>query len=105
MEASFKVFVRFRPMPGPGSRGEFRLSEQTVRLTQVHVPKAQDSGFTFDQVFNESHSNFDVYTHSLKALVPALAEGYNLTYFAYGMTGAGKTHTMFGEAPAELGLA
>jgi len=30
--------------------------------------------------------------------------GYNVTCFAYGMTGAGKTHTMFGDR-AELGLA
>jgi len=40
-------------------------------------------------------------------LQPALAqvkEGFNVTCFAYGMTGAGKTHTMFGDR-TERGLA
>lgn len=42
-----------------------------------------------------------------KLLLPALnqvKQGFNVTCFAYGMTGAGKTHTMFGDR-AELGLA
>jgi len=31
-------------------------------------------------------------------LIPNLLEGFNVTCFAYGMTGAGKTHTMIGQA-------
>ena len=27
-----------------------------------------------------------------------LFQGYNVTFFAYGMTGAGKTHTIFGNS-------
>ena len=30
-------------------------------------------------------------------MLPTILEGYNFTCFAYGMTGAGKTHTMFGD--------
>lgn len=29
--------------------------------------------------------------------MPNILEGYNVTCFAYGMTGAGKTHTMIGD--------
>jgi kinesin family protein 2/24 len=29
-------------------------------------------------------------------LIPNILEGFNVTCFAYGMTGAGKTHTMIG---------
>jgi len=30
-------------------------------------------------------------------MLPKVLEGYNFTCFAYGMTGAGKTHTMLGD--------
>ena len=30
-------------------------------------------------------------------LLDNILTGYNATLFAYGMTGAGKTHTLFGE--------
>lgn len=30
-------------------------------------------------------------------MLPWVLEGYNFTCFAYGMTGAGKTHTMLGD--------
>ena len=30
-------------------------------------------------------------------LIDNILNGYNGTVFAYGMTGAGKTHTMFGD--------
>jgi kinesin family protein 2/24 len=29
-------------------------------------------------------------------LIPNILDGFNATCFAYGMTGAGKTHTMLG---------
>jgi len=29
-------------------------------------------------------------------LIPNIVNGFNVTCFAYGMTGAGKTHTMIG---------
>ncbi len=29
--------------------------------------------------------------------MPNILDGFNVTCFAYGMTGAGKTHTMIGD--------
>lgn len=33
--------------------------------------------------------------------MPTLLDGFNVTCFAYGMTGAGKTHTMLGSSSEE----
>lgn len=38
----------------------------------------------------------DVYNKTIEPLIPNILDGFNVTCFAYGMTGAGKTHTMIG---------
>lgn len=53
--------------------------------------------FIFDRIFDLSSSNSDVYEGSTKDLISSLLDGYNCSVFAYGATGAGKTHTMLGK--------
>ena len=38
----------------------------------------------------------EVYKRTAARLIPSVLEGFNVTVFAYGATGAGKTHTMMG---------
>jgi len=38
----------------------------------------------------------DVFSKTTKFLCDGVLNGYNATVFAYGSTGAGKTHTMLG---------
>lgn len=52
--------------------------------------------FVFDSVCAESASNRDVFEITTKNMLSSLMEGYNCSVFAYGATGAGKTHTMIG---------
>ncbi|XP_014477825.1 PREDICTED: kinesin-like protein KIF18A [Dinoponera quadriceps] len=52
--------------------------------------------FIFDRIFNETSRNKDVFESSTKSLISNLLDGYNCSVFAYGATGAGKTHTMLG---------
>mgnify|MGYP000889144090 FL=1 len=51
----------------------------------------------FDYVFGETASNKEVFTRTIKPLTEHFANGYNSTVFAYGITGAGKSYTMFGD--------
>ncbi len=41
--------------------------------------------------------NEDVFGATIQPVLPTILDGYNFTCFAYGMTGAGKTHTMLGD--------
>ncbi|XP_078265900.1 kinesin-like protein KIF24 [Rhinoraja longicauda] len=66
--------------------------KEAVDLThylQQHV-------FYFDEVFEEACTNHDVYVKTAYPLIQHVFSGGKATCFAYGQTGAGKTHTMIG---------
>ncbi len=69
---------------------------------EIHNPTSTGSEkvgkrFTFDTVFSETTSQRKLYDTCAAPVVQSVLEGYNGTVFAYGQTGAGKTHTMEGE--------
>ena len=53
--------------------------------------------YFFDQIFDEENNNKDVFDKSIKPMIDNLIEGYNSTILVYGITGTGKTHTIFGD--------
>ncbi|KAG8011986.1 Ubiquitin-associated protein 2 [Nibea albiflora] len=75
-------------------------SKEAVDLTQYILQHR----FYFDQVFGEESSNEDVYRKTAYPLVQHMLNGGKATCFAYGQTGAGKTHTMLGSSPGRPGL-
>ncbi|CAM9396718.1 unnamed protein product, partial [Hapterophycus canaliculatus] len=52
--------------------------------------------YSFDAVFPPEAGQSEVYEGTAKPHISELLEGINVTVFAYGATGAGKTHTMMG---------
>ncbi|XP_068097243.1 kinesin-like protein KIF18B [Hyperolius riggenbachi] len=58
--------------------------------------KGKDLKFIFDSVFGEQSTQQDVFEHTTKQILDGVLNGYNCSVFAYGATGAGKTHTMLG---------
>eukprot|EP00397_Hematodinium_sp_SG-2012_P004277 GEMP01004288.1.p1 GENE.GEMP01004288.1~~GEMP01004288.1.p1 ORF type:complete len:1118 (+),score=289.91 GEMP01004288.1:86-3439(+) len=52
--------------------------------------------FTFDRVFGPTASQVEVYNDCARPLVQAVLDGTNACIFAFGCTGAGKTHSMLG---------
>ena len=75
-------------VPEDGFRKEGRSKEQT---------------FAFDMALDEEVSQRYVFQKSTKFLIDGVMGGYNATVFAYGSTGAGKTHTMLG-TPNDPGI-
>ncbi|CCW64230.1 unnamed protein product [Phytomonas sp. EM1] len=63
--------------------------------------------FYFDEVFDETCTNENVYQRTARALIDTVVDGGLATCFAYGQTGSGKTHTMLGkgEEPGLYALA
>ncbi|KAM6174671.1 kinesin-like protein KIF18B [Erethizon dorsatum] len=58
--------------------------------------KGKDLMLVFDRVFGEGATQQDVFQHTTHSLLDGFLQGYNCSVFAYGATGAGKTHTMLG---------
>uniref|UniRef100_A0A8D1PL50 Kinesin-like protein n=1 Tax=Sus scrofa TaxID=9823 RepID=A0A8D1PL50_PIG len=58
--------------------------------------KSKDLTFVFDRVFGEAATQQDVFQHTTHGILDSFLQGYNCSVFAYGATGAGKTHTMLG---------
>jgi hypothetical protein len=84
---AFKVCVRIKPLTDNEAMSYFDHDGYSM----------MDRHFQLDGVFEEDAVNRDVYASTLKPLIKQIKAGFNVTCFAYGMTGAGKTHTMFGQ--------
>ncbi|KAL1463359.1 hypothetical protein WDU94_015116 [Cyamophila willieti] len=52
--------------------------------------------FTFDRVYDAKSTQCELYEESVRPMVEQMFLGYNVTIFAYGQTGTGKTFTMEG---------
>ncbi|TMW60136.1 hypothetical protein Poli38472_000178 [Pythium oligandrum] len=81
------------------------VAPQPVRTTSNNNNnvRSRERRYAFDHVFGPQDSQQTVYYHTTKFLIHGVLNGFNATVFAYGCTGAGKTHTMFG-TPSEPGI-
>ena len=73
-----------------------RLSVHPTALPSASRHK--DIHYAFDHVFPPTATQSQVYQATAARLIARVLDGYNATVFAYGATGAGKTHTMIGTA-------
>uniref|UniRef100_A0A8C6IFT1 Kinesin-like protein n=1 Tax=Mus spicilegus TaxID=10103 RepID=A0A8C6IFT1_MUSSI len=69
----------------------------------LRAHRSRERTFIFDTVFDQHASQETVYCATIQHLVEGVISGYNTTIFAYGPSGAGKTHTMLG-VDAEPGI-
>ncbi|GLD95806.1 hypothetical protein PINS_up004484 [Pythium insidiosum] len=101
-----RVMVRIRPMSSK-EKQDGRQVVATANFDRAEVTLVNPAGteppksFTFDAAFGAESTQQQVYDAAATAIVEAVMEGYNGTIFAYGQTGAGKSHTMegYGEQP------
>ncbi|KAB0796438.1 hypothetical protein PPYR_10499 [Photinus pyralis] len=100
------VCVRKRPLnKNEISRKEVDvITIPSINQLIVHEPKNKidltkymdNQMFRFDYAFDETCDNATVYKYTAQPLVKSVFQGCFATCFAYGQTGAGKTHTMGG---------
>mmetsp|Transcript_21112 Transcript_21112/g.66721 ORF Transcript_21112/g.66721 Transcript_21112/m.66721 type:complete len:754 (-) Transcript_21112:168-2429(-) len=99
------VVVRKRPM----NRREAQAQQQDVVVCRnsaviVREPKlkvdltryVEEHSFLFDQSFDETVSNEQLYRSCVRPVIDAVFQRAKCTCFAYGQTGSGKTFTMMG---------
>ncbi|KID92460.1 kinesin [Metarhizium guizhouense ARSEF 977] len=67
-------------------------------IVKIPNPKnqAEDFSFAFNAVYDQSTSQETLFTSEVQPHLKSLFQGYDVTIFAYGVTGTGKTHTMRG---------
>ncbi|KAM7196295.1 kinesin-like protein KIF22 [Naviculisporaceae sp. PSN 640] len=75
-------------------------AEEGRPLTIVKIPnpknESEEFSFTFNSVYDQSTTQEELFTAEVAPHMKALFQGLDVTLFAYGVTGTGKTHTMRG---------
>ncbi|XP_062331618.1 kinesin-like protein KIF22 isoform X2 [Osmerus eperlanus] len=102
-----RVAVRLRPYmvkqdeknEGPCVRG---TGPQSLEITNWRNA-TETLQYQFDVFHGEDSTQQEVFLSSVKPILPHVLNGQNASVFAYGPTGAGKTHTMLG-SPAQPGV-
>nr|XP_020462657.1 kinesin-like protein KIF18A isoform X2 [Monopterus albus] len=72
------------------------FGSQRVQNRNINKRANKDLKFVFDHVFNENSTQVEVFENTTKGVLDGVMNGFNCAVFAYGATGAGKTHTMLG---------
>ena len=89
---------------GSDSPRATRPASSTPRVGSSTTPRGGASprrerpvkAFTFDHVFGEQSTQEQLYDQFVAPYTGKFIAGYNVTVFAYGQTGTGKTHTVSG---------
>ncbi|XP_001353758.2 kinesin-like protein KIF3A [Drosophila miranda] len=108
-----RVVVRTRPMDKneltAGALSAISVDKINRAIT-VMKPNATANEppktYYFDNVFDGSSNQLDLYVDTARPIVDKVLEGYNGTILAYGQTGTGKTYTMSGnpDSPQTKGI-
>lgn len=64
----------------------------------------KERNFNFDGIFTENQDNFKISEKLKFKIVNNLLNGINSTILTYGVTGSGKTYTMFGDIYEEINI-
>eukprot|EP00388_Colpodella_angusta_P000873 GDKJ01002970.1.p1 GENE.GDKJ01002970.1~~GDKJ01002970.1.p1 ORF type:complete len:1427 (-),score=472.62 GDKJ01002970.1:172-3924(-) len=98
-KGKIRVFARVRPLSnkeiseaGPDSAA---ITASDPLTLVVSKPPALPKDFSFDRVFGPQSQQEEVFDE-VEGLMKSVVDGYNVCLFAYGQTGAGKSHTMLG---------
>ena len=80
----------------------FSVNKKTLYVNNKKQHK-KEKKYIFDNIFTEKNNNKDVFDIAIKPIINNVINGYNSTALAYGVTGTGKTHTIFGNLSLQKG--
>ncbi|KAK0649259.1 P-loop containing nucleoside triphosphate hydrolase protein [Cercophora newfieldiana] len=101
---SVRVVARIRPLLEKEHGKDVIVRADSVEegkpLTIVKIPspknESEEFSFAFNGVYEQSTTQEELFTAEVAPHIKALFQGLDVTIFAYGVTGTGKTHTMRG---------
>lgn len=98
LKGALRVFCRVRPLnTRETTRGDsiaVTAADDMSALT-ITAPSGEEHEFHYDAVFHPGTTQAEVFAECT-SLVQSAFDGYNVTIFSYGQTGAGKTWTLYG---------
>ena len=119
---SFKVYIRIKPfiqkvipipknsfiksITSPKDSSKNNILEKNMIKVDKNILYLEDiknktnknnKTYIFDNIFIETSNNEIVFNGAIKSLIDKVLNGYNSTALAYGVTGTGKTYTIFGD--------
>lgn len=100
LKGHLRVFCRVRPLSQKEQEMDEEVAVRMVDDRRIELPR--NGVFTFDGVFAGGRQ--EQMFEECKDLVQSAVDGHNVTIFAYGQTGAGKTYTLYG-TPEQEGIA
>ncbi|EHK43753.1 hypothetical protein TRIATDRAFT_284515 [Trichoderma atroviride IMI 206040] len=101
---SVRVVARLRPLLSKELDKDIIVRTDSVDPekppTVVKIPnprnESEEFSFTFNGVYDQETSQETLFTSEVAPHLKSLFQGVDVTIFAYGVTGTGKTHTMRG---------
>ncbi|KAF5233871.1 hypothetical protein FAUST_7904 [Fusarium austroamericanum] len=101
---SVRVVSRIRPLLEKERECDIIVRADAVdpskpnTIVKIPNPKneAEEFSFTFNGVYDRATTQEELFTAEVAPYVKSLFQGFDVTIFAYGVTGTGKTHTMRG---------
>lgn len=107
LRGNVRVFCRLRPyLPNDKNIDNLEKSNIQVKLDNaamtitkpdtIGTDNVQTNNFSFDYSFGPHQGQEEIFAE-VSEFVQSALDGYNVTLFSYGQTGAGKTHTMQGQ--------
>ncbi|KAJ2357899.1 hypothetical protein GGF43_001180 [Coemansia sp. RSA 2618] len=92
-----KVVCRVRPFLKTEKADEsVEVESSTVLRVTNPRDSSKDVKFNFDSCYGSQTGQTEIYKNDVRPLVETVFSGMSATVFCYGVTGAGKTHTIQG---------
>lgn len=104
---SVRVVARIRPLLGSELEKDEIVEAVSSSIIKIPSPKnaAESFTFQFNSVYGQQSTQQELFDNEVSPTVKQLYNGIDVTIFAYGVTGTGKTHTMRGgKALADRGV-
>jgi hypothetical protein len=95
---SVRVIARIRPLLKKELEKDVIVSATNSTIVRIPNPKndAEIYSFQFNSVYEQDTTQQEIFDNEVAPTVKHLFNGFDVTTFAYGVTGSGKSHTMRG---------